>query len=134
MADLTQTAANVGVNANNTRTQIVQAGEAITQGEPVYENNSKYFQGDASTLAASQVGGIALTPAATDGYFIMATEGKVDLGATLTVGETYYVSDTAGAIMPSADLSTGEYVTSLGVASAADTLELSINASGIARA
>lgn len=134
MANLTQTAANVGVNASNTRVQIVQAGEAITQGQPVYDNSNKYYRGDASTLAASQVGGVALTPAATDGYFIMATEGKVDLGATLTVGETYYVSDTAGAIMPAADVSTGEYVTSLGVASATDTLELNINASGIARA
>ncbi|MEM6260157.1 MAG: hypothetical protein AAGI37_17920 [Planctomycetota bacterium] len=134
MADLSQTAANVGVNDSNTRTQIVQAGEAITQGEPVYLNNGKYFLGDASALASSQVTGIALTPAVTDGYFIMATSGKVDLGDTLTVGETYYVSDTPGNIMPAGDISTGEYVTSLGVASAADTLELNINASGIARA
>jgi hypothetical protein len=69
-----------------------------------------------------------------DGYFIMATSGPIDLGATLTVGETYYVSDTAGAIMPSADVSSGEYVTALGVATAADTINLDINASGIARA
>lgn len=134
MANLSQTAANVGVNATTARVQIVQAGEAITQGQPVYLTGGKYYRADASALASSQATGVALTPAATDGYFIMATSGAIDLGATLTVGETYYVSDTAGAIMPAADVSTGEYVTSLGVASAADTLVLDINASGIARA
>lgn len=134
MADLSQTAANVGVNATTARTTIKQAGEAITQGQPVYLNSGKYYKADASALASSQATGIALTPAAVDGYFIMATSGPIDLGATLTVGETYYVSDTAGGVMPSADVSSGEYVTALGVASAGDTLNLDINASGIARA
>lgn len=134
MANLTQTAADVGVVDSATRVATVQAGEAITQGQPVYLLSNKYYRADASTAAEAAATGIAISPAATDGYFLVASSGKVDVGATLTVGETYYVSDTAGAIMPSADVSVGEYVTILGIATAAGELELNINASGVARA
>ena len=135
MADLSQTAANVGVSGSTGSISIVQAGEAITQGQPVFLNagDSKYYQCDAdlSSTAAGALG-IAMTPAASDGYFIIATSGvTVDLGATLTVGETYVCSATKGGVAPIGDLGSGDYVTSLGVASAADAILLDINASGI---
>ena len=136
MADLTITAANVGVRASSGSIAIVQAGESLTQGQPVYlnSNDSKYYQTDAdlSTTAAGATG-IVLTPAATDEYFVLAQAGTtVDLGATLTVGETYCCSPTKGGIMPIGDAATGDYITHLGVASAADKLLLDINATGIA--
>jgi len=117
MANLSQTAANVAIGSVSTRVRVVQAGESITQGMPVYRlsSDSKYYQSDANaSAAASDCDGIALTPAATDGYFVIVEPGvgaKVNLGATLTVGQTYTVSATKGAICPIADLTTGDYPT-----------------------
>lgn len=137
MANLTQTAANVKIGGANTVITKVQYGENITQGQPLYKKSSdgKYYKADANVSAeAASASGIAMTPGATDGYGVMASSGLVDLGATLTLGETYYVSDTAGAIMPAADVSTGEYVTQLGIATTTALLQLTILASGVQRA
>ena len=132
MADLTQTAANVGLKTAAT-TLTVQAGEAITQGMPVYLSNSKYYKADNGAVATAAVAGIAMTGGAADDYITIATAGNVDLGATLTVGEIYILS-AAGAISPVGDAATSDVITILGVASAADTLILSVNASGVTAA
>lgn len=137
MANLTQTAANVKIGGANTVITKVQYGENITQGQLLYKKSAdgKYYKADANVSAeAAAASGIAMTPGATDGYGVMASSGLVDLGATLTLGETYYVSDTAGAIMPAADVSTGEYVTQLGIATTTALLQLTILASGVQRA
>ncbi len=136
MADLSITAANVGVHDSGALTQIVQAGESVTQGNPVYLNSAKYYQCDADAGASNAVcAGIAITPADADGYFVMATPSAntiLDLGATLVVGTIYVLSGTKGAIAPSADLASGDYVTTLGIATAADKLVLDIQVSGVA--
>lgn len=139
MADLTQTPANVAIT-EDVQVQIVIAGEAITQGMPIYQNplTSKYFQADADTVDDAAANAIALTPAAADGdefvrAYTIAETGSIDLGATLTVGEVYVVSTNKGKIAPLSDLTTGDYVTILGVASATDNLLLNINASGVAK-
>ena len=138
MADLSQTAANVGLT-NDAGSQIDASkvyGEAVTQGNAVYlkTSDNKYWKADADAAATASADGIALTPGAADEYGVVCTEGYVDLGATLTVGETYVVSTTAGGIAPIADLGSGDYTTILGVATAADTLELNIYVSGVAKA
>jgi len=121
MANLSQTAANVALGSQSTRTRVVQAGEAITQGQPLYlkASDGKYYKADANLSAEAAKGvGIAMTPASTNGYLVMqeGSGGSVNLGATLTVGETYTVSATAGAICPIADLTTGDYPCILGIA------------------
>lgn len=121
MANLSQTAANVAIGSQITRTRVVQAGENLTQGQPVYlkASDGKYYRADANASAeAAKAVGIALTPASTNGYAVIqeGSGGSVNLGATLTVGETYVVSATAGAIAPIADLTTGDYPCILGVA------------------
>lgn len=136
MANLTITAANVGHADSGLQTRTVQAGEAITQGECVYlkSSDSKYWLADADASSDTATAtGIALTPASADEYFTMATSGPIDLGATLTVGETYVVSATPGKIAPIGDLVTGDYPTHLGVAITAGKLQLNINASGVAK-
>lgn len=139
MADLTQTPANISIGAN-VQVQIVTAGEAITQGMPIYQNEltSKYYKADSDAESTAAANAIALTPAAADGdLFVRAytqgENGNIDLGATLTIGETYVVSTNTGKIAPIGDLTTGDYVTYLGVASAADNLLLNINATGVAK-
>lgn len=138
MAALTQTPANVAIGSAGTRTRPVQAGEAITQGMPVYLNtsDSKYYRADANlSVAAANAVGIALTPAATDGYFIMQ-EGAgwlVNLGATLTVGETYCVGPTAGQIVPIGDLTSGHFPCILGTATTTALLQTLYSFTGVAK-
>ena len=133
MANISQTAANVAAGSSTTRVQLVQAGEAITQGQPVYlASDGKYYQTDANdTAVKAQAKGIAVSPASTDGYFLMAVDGLINLGATLAVGQVYVVSATKGAIAPYGDLTTNDYVTILGVATTTALLDINILISGV---
>lgn len=129
MADLSITAGSVAVGDINTRVVTVLAGEAVTQGQPVYLNSSdgKYYKCDANAAGKQNANGIALTPASTDGYFQMVVSGAMNLGATLTVGQVYVVSATAGGIAPYGDLTTGHTVTILGVATTAALITIDIS-------
>ena len=143
MADISQTAANVALGGANVPTRTVQFGEAVTQGQPVYlsTTNSKYYQCDANDGVAKAVAaGIVITPAGIDGYGVIAvpasTPGKslVNLGATLAVGTVYAVSATKGGVAPIADLSSGQFITVLGVATTTALLDLQIVVSNTAKA
>lgn len=133
MANITQTAANVAAGSSATRVQLVQAGEAITQGMPVYlASDGKYYQTDANdTAVKAQAKGIAVSPASTDGYFLMAVDGLINLGATLAVGQIYCVSATKGAIAPYGDLTTNDFVTILGIATTTALMDINIVISGV---
>lgn len=141
MANLSQTAANVAVGSSTTTVALVQAGESVTQGMPVYfATDGKYYQSDANASATTaDVDGIAISPASTDGYFMIAkpsttpNRSLVNLGATLTVGETYVVSATKGAIAPIGDLTNGDYPVILGVAKTAALLDFQVAISTVAK-
>lgn len=117
----------------NTQVRILQYGGTVSVGQPVSLSSSKYVAADANASALlATATGIAMTPGVTDGYGLVAVGGSIILvGTTMTVGETYLVSDTAGGIMPNADRSTGDYVTRLGTASTATQLDLAIQSTGI---
>lgn len=134
MADLTQTAANVKLQSVGSVTVDV-AGEALTQGQPCRLANGKWFRCEAGDDAAkANCGGLVLTPASTNGRFCRLLPGaEVDLGSTLVVGEVYVVSNNIGAIAPIGDLGTGDFVTPLGVALAADALRFDPQPSGVAK-
>lgn len=137
MADLTQTPANVRIGSDSATKSTVQAGEAISAGMPVYykSTDSKYYKADANAgVSESNAAGIALTNASINDYFEMQTAGDINLGATLTVGEIYIVSATAGAICPHGDLGSGHYACILGIAKSASLLTLDPQHIGIARA
>lgn len=95
-------------------------------------SGKKYYKAaaNASESTAAAVG-IAMTPAATDGYFILATSGTVNLGATLVVGTAYCVGATAGQINPVADLTTGDWITLIGIATSTSEIVLTITATGV---
>ena len=133
MADLSITEANVKAGSSATRVQLVQAGEAVTQGQPTYlASDGKYYQTDANdTAIKAQAKGIAITPASTDGYFLLTVDGLVNLGATLAVGQVYVCSATKGGIAPYADLTTNDYVTILGVATTTALLDINLLVSGV---
>ena len=125
MADLTQTATAVHPHKDAT-TITVQAGEgSIVPGEPLYKkaSDSKYYKAvnSGAAEAAASVIAVGYAPSAND-YVSVLSSGDIDLGATLTVGERYFVSNTAGKIAPSADIGAGEWSTEVGRAEAADKL------------
>lgn len=136
MADISVTAANVGYKGP-CRVRVVQVGENVTQGQCGYYNvgDSLYYKADANaSAAASAAVGVFTSAASINGWASIVDSGPINPGATLTVGETYFVSATAGGIAPAADVTTGWYPRLLGQATAADTLVLAPSGGTVARA
>lgn len=119
MADVTITATGVLAGSNAAR-QNGLAGEAITAGKAVYLSPStkKWLLADnnSATADARRAGGIALNGAALNQPVSVQTAGDITIGATLTVGAVYALSDTPGGICPDADVGAGEFVCLLGIA------------------
>jgi hypothetical protein len=142
MADITVTAANVALGAQATPTRVVQYGEAVTQGQPLYRaTNGKWYRCDANdTAVKAVVGAIAITPGATDAFGIVALPGSsagqslVNLGATLAVGMTYAISTNVGGIRPITDAGSTEFVSTIGVATTAALLDFQVTVATVARA
>ena len=135
MADLSITAANVAAADGAVSKQEWVAGATITAGQAVYidtanDNVAKLAQSDGTELEAT-VKGIAMHGASSGQPIIIAVSGVLDLGATLTVGATYVLSQTAGGIAPIADLASGDFVSHVGIGTAADSCTLSIVNSGV---
>lgn len=133
MADVTITAANVSLGASASGS-VVQVGEAVTAGQPLYLKaaDSKYYKADANAgTAEATVTGIAMIPASADERTYMVTAGNIDIGGTTVVGTTYILSATAGGIAPETDYATGSYKTTLGTASnTSGLIELAIKVTG----
>lgn len=131
MADLSITAANVKQGANASR-GTGTAGATITAGQAVRRNAAGLVVlAQADEAATADADGIALNGAANGQPVAYHTGGGINMGATLVVGMVYAVSAAAaGGIAPITDLTAGDFVTVLGVATAADNLQCSIINSG----
>lgn len=106
MADLSITATSVAVGGSTTRTKIVQFGETVTNGQPVYlkSTDGKYWKADVNASAeAAAAEGVVLVGGAGDAYGAIVIEGPITIGATVTNGLGYGVSATAGGIAPDSD-------------------------------
>jgi len=136
MADLTITAASV-VAADNAVKESALAGETITAGKAVYKSptTKKWMLADSNsaTAAAKTANGIALNGASLNQPLTVMKSGDVTIGATLTAGATYFLSDTAGGICPDADVGAGENVCQIGVAKSTTVLSVKIFAPGVSR-
>lgn len=134
MANLTITATSV-VPASDVTTEVRPAGVAVTAGQVVYLESATdtYKLADADATGELLVPrGIALTGASIGQPLTIARAGNVTIGATLTKGVAYVASATAGAIAPAADLTTGAYMTVLGVPVSTTVLKVAIVPTGIA--
>ena len=135
MADLTITAANVVAGSGAVVTHGI-AGEAITAGKVVYlsaaTNRWMLADNNSGTAEARRAAGIALNGASLNQPIAIQTSGDITLGATLTAGAAYYLSDTAGGICPVADIGAGEYVCLLGLAKTASVLAVGIQFPNVA--
>lgn len=134
MADLVITAASV-VAGSNAETETGAAGEAITAGQAVYRSSTtkKLMKADSNGASAEirTPVGIALNGGALDQPIKFQKSGNITIGAALTPGVAYYLSDTPGGICPVADIGAGEYVCLIGLASSASVLALDIRYTGV---
>lgn len=134
MADLVITAANVIADPSAT-IEHGTAGAAVTAGQMVYEDAAtgtfKLADSNGAAALRSPVGA-ALHAAAIGQPLAICKRGPITIGAALTAGVAYYLSDTPGGICPVADVGSGEYATIIGIASSASVLKMKIQESGAA--
>lgn len=135
MADLTITAANVVAGADAPKEHGI-AGETLTAGQAVYKASAtkKWMKADSNSATAEvrQATGIALTGSALNQPIVVLKSGDVTIGATLTAGAAYYLSDSPGGICPLADVGSGEYVCLIGLAKSTTVLTINIQYPGVA--
>lgn len=109
-ADLSITAGSF-LASPDAKKEVGIAGAAITIGQPLYYDTGaeSWKLADANVLAASYVGGIAGSSAASGQQVIVITEDPdLTLGVTLDMSYPIYVlSATAGGIAPANDLGAG---------------------------
>lgn len=92
----------------------------------------KLADANSATAAVRTPYGIAISSAASGQPVIVQRAGDITIGATTAAGTIYCLSDTAGGIMPAADLSSGEYVGMLGVGLGSSQIRMHVWASGVA--
>lgn len=130
MAALTITAANLAP-ASNAIIKHGMAGAAIGAGKSVYldpdDNLVKLADNDAVNTQEHDAVGISLNATAAAGQPVSYQKGgDLSFGAILTKGETYCVGGTAGDIVPRADVTTGDELVILGIASSTSVLQVGI--------
>lgn len=134
MSDLAITAANVVAGADSVRVDGI-AGEAVTAGKSVYLNSTtkRLMLADSNSPIAEvrKALGVALNSAAAGQPLAVHKGGDLALGAVLTPGSPYYLSDTPGGICPLADVGTGEGVCLLGLAKSTTVLAVNIQYPGV---
>ncbi len=130
MSDLVITTANVRIAGPGATCKVVQVGEDVSEGQPGYPLQGKYYLADASAMASAKAKGIFQTSAAANGWAVLQTGGPIDLGTTLAKGETYSVSATKGMICPVSDIGAGECAAILGIADSNASMPLKIQPPG----
>jgi hypothetical protein len=141
MADITITAANV-VAGSGAATKTGTAGATIAAGDIIYLDTAttgKWILADSDAALAEARGqtgniGMALNGAAVNQPVVALTSGPVTVGAVLTAGTAFYLSDTPGKLCPVADISGGDYFTLVGLAASTSLLNVDFQYSGVASA
>lgn len=135
MADLSITPSAVIAGAGAALTSGT-AGETIAAGKAVYlaSATKKWMLADADSVTAEarKAVGIALNGASLNQPVDVLTGGDITLGAVLTAGTAYYLSDDPGGICPLADLATGDYICLLGLAKSTSVLTVDIQFPNVA--
>lgn len=136
MADLVITSSSV-VSGAGARIEHGTAGATITAGQALYLDSAvtgkwQLADNNSATAAVRTPRGIALNSASLNQPIAVQTEGPITIGAALTAGVAYYLSDTPGGICPVADLLAGEYPTVIGLATSTTVLDIDIQSAGVA--
>jgi hypothetical protein len=135
MADKTPTPASV-LAASGATLREGTAGVTITAGDLLYadaDDSGSLKLADADALATANCVGIAVNGGADGQPIKYCTAGNINPGFATVVGTIYYVSTTAGLWADiSSDLTSGDFVTIIGVGTATNNVAVKINVSGAA--
>jgi len=144
MADVVITTADIQAGTGARTVQGVLGADSLTAGMAVYKDSAdsnKLKKCDADDSAKANIAGILLNGGDTDQPCTYLSEGNLDFGTgTLTWGQRYFVAgntdagNNAGGIEPSTDLSSGEYVSFIGIATSTSNLLVQPLVSGVALA
>lgn len=133
MVDLSITSANVVAGSGAKKVSGI-AGVAVTAGQVVYLDSAtstyKLADTDSATAAVRSPAGIALHAAAANQPLTILTSGPITIGATVAVGDVYFLSGTAGGIAPAADVAAGDYPAIIGICTSTSVLDVKIHESG----
>lgn len=134
MADITITAASVLAGAGaDTENGII--GETITAGQALYKAaaDGRWYKADNNSATAEVriATAIALNGGAIGQSIRVLKSGPVTIGAALTAGATYYLSDSPGGICLIADVGSGEYSCIVGIATSTTVLDVKFHYSGV---
>ena len=135
MADISVTAANVGMSTSTPSRKMGTAGETLTEGELVYLKaaDNKYWLANADDVdaATAVIAGVVITPASAEEKVEIVTKGIYDCGATVVVGVIYVLSELAdGGFGPHTDLAAGANVSIFGFGATTSTIEVAITNTG----
>lgn len=134
MSDISITAANVIAGSDDV--SHVTAAATITAGKVVFKDPTSgkrdLADNNSATAAARVPEGIALNGASLNQPLAIQKSGPITIGGTLVPGTVYFLSGTPGGICAAADLTTGMYPTSLGIALSTTVLDLNIQPSNVA--
>lgn len=135
MADISITASAIIPQAGAVLKNVVCA-EAVGAGDIIAEDaNGLAIKGDADDTAKREVLGMAINTTHAAGQTVTYVKrGPVAMGAVLTRGLFYCLSDNAGKLRPSADQGTGDGTSMVGIATSTTVLDISIKNSGVALA
>ena len=135
MSDISITPANVVIGTGG-RPADGKLGATCTAGQVVYEDltdGGKLKLADATSATKAAAKGILLNGGANNQPTKLITEGPYTVGGTVVVGMTYCVSATGGGICPVSDLTTGNYVTNIGIGISATQIDVLIHKGGVAK-
>lgn len=125
MTAITVTPALVIAGSNAKKARGV-GGATIVAGKSLYRASDGQLElADADVLASGKCVGISLNGGGVGQPIDYIEEGDLTIDG-LTAGVTYAVSPTAGGIEPLADLTAGDYITILGVATSTTNLRVKI--------
>ena len=119
----------------NTPLELYVAGEAIAAGDAFFvDGNDNAFLAINNDASKDAVAGIAIQDAAIGNYVAgIPTGATIAFSNTVVAGDTYVLAGTAGDIMLTSDLGSGDYVTVIGTCSTTNRLVLNIDVTGTVR-
>jgi hypothetical protein len=136
VADLAIVSASVEAAARRPAVHRSIAGATILGGQPLYADSATGHlkPARANALATAAVVGISLHEAEDGQPVAYLTAGPLRINPVAVPGVVYLLSaSAAGGIAADQDLITGQYVTVLGVAIAADIIEVQVMVAGLQR-
>ncbi len=135
MADLTITAASV-LAGSGAVTENGTLGATVTAGQVVYKDTAdgrfKLADSNGTSALIRTPYGIALNGGASGQSVKVLRAGPITIGASVTAGTDYWLSDTPGGICPRADLGSGEYPSLIGLATSTTVIQVDLQSSGVA--